>query len=63
MDPKNYSKNEIERVLRRYTIELSKYSFIGPSIDVPGPDVGTGAWHMDVMKYQYGQLNTRDINY
>lgn len=64
MDPKNYSKNEIERIFRRYTIELAKYSFISPATDVPGPDVGTGTWHMDVMKAQYGQLYaTKEINY
>lgn len=50
LDPKKYSKAEIERVLRRYTIELCKYNFIGPGQDVPGPDVGTGEWHMDIMK-------------
>ncbi len=64
LDPKKYSKNEIERIFRRYTIELTKYNYIGPANDVPGPDVGTGTWHMDVMKNQYGSLNAiKDINY
>lgn len=53
MNPKNYSKSEIERVLRRYTIEMAKYNYIGPSNDVPGPDVGTGTWHMDIMMDTY----------
>ena len=56
MDPKKFSKNEIERVLRRYTIEMAKYNFIGPSNDVPGPDVGTGTWHMDIMADTYKTL-------
>lgn len=64
LDPTKYSKNEIERIFRRYTIELSKYNFISPAMDVPGPDVGTGTWHMDVMKNQYGLIHQgNDINY
>jgi glutamate dehydrogenase (NAD(P)+) len=63
MDPKKFSKNEIERVIRRYTIELAKYNFIGPGIDVPGPDVGTGEWHMDIMKDTYHTLyGLQDFN-
>lgn len=56
MDPKKFSKNEMERAIRRYTLELAKYNFIGPGIDVPGPDVGTGEWHMDIMKDTYHTL-------
>lgn len=56
MDQSQFSKAEIERVIRRYTIELVKYNFIGPGIDVPGPDVGTTTWHMDKMKDTYHSL-------
>jgi glutamate dehydrogenase (NAD(P)+) len=56
MDQRKFSKNEVERVLRRYTIEMAKYNFIGPGRDVPGPDVGTGTWHMDKMKDTYHTL-------
>ena len=31
-----------ERVTRRYTAELIRKNFIGPDIDVPAPDYGTG---------------------
>lgn len=53
LDPRKYSRQEVERVLRRYTIELTKYNFIGPGQDVPGPDVGVSEWHMDIMKDTY----------
>lgn len=56
MDAKLFSKTEMERAIRRYTMELAKYNFIGPGIDVPGPDVGTGEWHMDIMKDTYHTL-------
>ncbi len=48
-DPKRMSKNELERLTRRYAYELSP--LIGPDIDIPAPDVYTDgqvmAWIMD----------------
>ena len=48
-DPHLLSRNELQRLTRRYTAEVVQ--FIGPDIDVPAPDVGTNeqimAWMMD----------------
>ena len=48
-DPALLSRNELQRLTRRYTAEIIQ--FIGPDIDVPAPDVGTNeqimAWMMD----------------
>jgi len=63
MNPRNYSKGEIERATRRYTLELAKKGFIGAAIDVPGPDMGTDQQVMTWMKDTYTSIyGDRDIN-
>ena len=63
VDPKKYSLREIETLMRRYTIELAKKGFIGASIDVPGPDVGTTTREMNWMKDTYQVFyGYKDIN-
>jgi glutamate dehydrogenase (NAD(P)+) len=57
VDPRKLSKNELERLTRRYTAEI--INIIGPDIDIPAPDVNTNAqimaWIMDVYSMQKGR--------
>lgn len=56
IDPKNYSKKEIIRILKRFVIDAKKYNFIGASCDVWGVDAGTNDLHMDVVYDVYSYL-------
>ncbi len=44
LDPKKYSKNELEGITRRFTYALGDN--IGPELDIPAPDVNTNAQTM-----------------
>lgn len=63
IDPRSLSKAELERVTRRYTMELIKKGFIGPAIDCLGPDMGTNEQVMTWIKDTYQTMKgEQDIN-
>ncbi|WP_313083752.1 Glu/Leu/Phe/Val dehydrogenase [Pulveribacter sp.] len=60
VDPKKLSRGELERLTRRYTSEIG--IIIGPTKDIPAPDVNTNgqimAWMMDTYSMNVGETST-----
>lgn len=60
VDPRTLSKGELQRMTRRYTSEIG--IIIGPTKDIPAPDVNTNeqtmAWMMDTYSMNVGGTAT-----
>ncbi len=63
IDPTQYSRDEMEMITRRFTLELIRKGFLSPSTNVPAPDIGTGQREMAWMADTYKHLHPDDINY
>jgi len=63
IDPKKYSRDDMQLITRRFTLELVRKGFLNPATNVPAPDMGTGQREMAWMADTYKHLNPDDINY
>ncbi len=62
IDPRNFDREELEIITRRFAYELIKRDLINPSQNVPAPDMGTDEQVMAWIADQYSRMNTTDIN-
>ena len=62
INPWEYTPLQLEKITRRYTVELIRRNFIGPSIDVPAPDYGTGSREMAWIYDTYRTFNGHEID-
>lgn len=61
IDPADWTTEELERITRRFTQELTKRGLIGPGLNVPAPDMGTGEREMAWMVDEFRRANPTDV--
>ena len=59
---REWTEEELEKITRRFTDELSKRDLIHPSQNVPAPDVGTGEREMAWMADEFKKLHPTELN-
>lgn len=59
-DPRSMSKGELERLVRAYTVSMA--NVFGPDLDVPAPDMGTGAQEMAWLMDEYSKAQGKTVH-
>lgn len=62
INPKEYEQDDLERITRRFARELINKGFLGPSLNVPAPDMGTSQREMAWIASTYREHFPHDLN-
>jgi len=60
-DPRKYSPSENKRITQSFCHKIA--NFIGPSVDIPAPDMGSNSQHMDWMTAEYQKIRNNNLIY
>ena len=60
-NPKTYSEHENKQIVQAYCRKIA--NFIGPSVDIPAPDMGSTSKHMDWMTAEYQKISNNHLVY
>jgi len=62
INPREYETDDLERITRRFARELINKGFLGPSLNVPAPDMGTSQREMAWIASTYREQFPHDLN-